>query len=266
MENLDDIVFAKRNKQYGAYLLRTSYGNVVKKATILGVTFFSLALATPLLWALRKTNEQVYVEANLSKVKLPPPPPEEPKILEPPKPVEPIAPVKTIKFNQIEILPDEKVIDELPPTQEELANTKAVIGSANIEGEIGDAPPVESEPTPPIIEPPVTIEKAEDPFTAAEVMPEFQGGLGALGKFLQKNLRYPTQAQSAGIGGKVYVQFIVGRDGSISHTEVMRGIGFGCDEEALRVIKLMPKWLPGKQSGRSVPVRFTLPISFLMQE
>ena len=157
----------------------------------------------------------------------------------------------------------------MPPTQEELAESKAVIGSENVDGAEIEIPPVDPDlaNTRPAIEAPVHVEKAEETiFTAVESMPEDKGGIRALGEYLNKNLKFPSQAQRAGVGGKVFVSFVVTGDGSISQLSVAKGIGFGCDEEALRVVSKMPKWIPGKQSGRPVSVRFTLPITFQIME
>jgi protein TonB len=85
-------------------------------------------------------------------------------------------------------------------------------------------------------------------------------------KFLGKNLKYPTAAQRANIQGKVFLSFIVEKDGSITDIETMKGIGFGCDEEAMRVVKLMPKWIAGKQNGRNVRVKFTIPVFFRLDD
>jgi periplasmic protein TonB len=79
-------------------------------------------------------------------------------------------------------------------------------------------------------------------------------------------LRYPRQAVQQGIEGKVYVQFVVGRDGKVSQISVLKGIGFGCDEEAMRVVSMMPTWTAGKQGGKPVSVRYNLPISFKLQK
>ena len=98
-------------------------------------------------------------------------------------------------------------------------------------------------------------------FTAVEQNAEFEGGMGAFVKFLQENIKYPEAAQKANHGGKVYTQFIVNTDGTISDVTILKSVGFGCDEEAMRVIKLA-KWTPGKQSGRVVRSRFTVPIAF----
>jgi TonB family protein len=98
-------------------------------------------------------------------------------------------------------------------------------------------------------------------FNAVEQQAEFEGGMSAFVKFLQENIKYPEAAQKANHGGKVYTQFIVNTDGTISDVTILKSVGFGCDEEAMRVIKLA-KWTPGKQSGRVVRSRFTVPINF----
>jgi periplasmic protein TonB len=108
--------------------------------------------------------------------------------------------------------------------------------------------------------------KEDEIFTAVEQQAEFPGGMGAFGKFLQKNLKYPAAAQRANVSGKVYIQFVVNTDGSIQNVEVLKSVGFGCDEEAVRVIKSVPRWTPGKQSGRAVRSRFTIPISYTLSE
>ena len=95
-----------------------------------------------------------------------------------------------------------------------------------------------------------------------ETMPSFRGGEQKLMEFLKDNLIYPSKAKDAGIEGKVFVEFYIEKDGTVCDAKVLRGIGYGCDEEALRVIGLMPKWYPGKQRGKAVRVRYTLPINF----
>ena len=102
-------------------------------------------------------------------------------------------------------------------------------------------------------------------YEKAEVMPEFPGGEQAMIDFVAKNVTYPKEAMEKEISGRVLVGFIVEKDGSITKTEVAKGIGGGCDEEALRVVKAMPKWKPGKQDGKPVRVHFLLPISFKLQ-
>jgi TonB family protein len=100
------------------------------------------------------------------------------------------------------------------------------------------------------------------PFSIVEEKPEYPGGTEAMLKFLGDNCKYPHIAKEAGIGGIVIVQFIIERDGSIGDVKVVRGLGGGCNEEAIRVVKLMPKWAPGRQRGRAVRITCHLPVKF----
>ncbi len=102
-------------------------------------------------------------------------------------------------------------------------------------------------------------------FTVVESMPEFPGGMQELYTFLGNNIKYPVMAKESGIQGKVYVTFVVEVDGSITDVRVLRGIGGGCDEEAIRVVQSMPKWTPGKQRGKPVRVQYNLPVRFTLQ-
>lgn len=114
---------------------------------------------------------------------------------------------------------------------------------------------------------PVQIEEEEDEtetpiFTVVENEPEFPGGMEALYKYLAQNIKYPQLARENNITGKVYVTFVVEKDGSIANPKVLRDIGGGCGAEAIRVVKAMPKWNPGKQRGKAVRVQFNLPVNF----
>jgi protein TonB len=101
-------------------------------------------------------------------------------------------------------------------------------------------------------------------FTVVEESPGFPGGDEARIKFLQENIKYPTMARESGIQGTVYVTFVVEKGGNVSDVKILRGIGGGCDEEAIRVIRAMPRWNPGKQRGKSVRVQFNMPIKFTL--
>jgi len=107
-------------------------------------------------------------------------------------------------------------------------------------------------------------EEAEEILTIVEEMPSFPGGNDALRIYLQKNLKYTPLAQKMGLEGKVFVQFVVGKDGTLSEIKVIRGIGAGLDEEAVRVMTNSPKWNPGKQRGRPVKTRIVVPLSFTL--
>jgi periplasmic protein TonB len=113
---------------------------------------------------------------------------------------------------------------------------------------------------------PVRVEiEEEDPntlFTIVEESASPVGGINAFNEFISKNIRYPNQAKRMDIQGKVFVEFVVERDGSITNIKTLKGIGAGCDEEAVRVLGLAPKWTPGKQRGRPVRQKMVLPISF----
>lgn len=113
----------------------------------------------------------------------------------------------------------------------------------------------------PVPEPP-SDQGSNEVFTIVEVMPEFPGGQEALNAFIAKNLKYPEQAVEDGIEGMVFVTFVVEKDGKISGARVLRGIGGGCSEEALRVVRRMPNWNPGTQRGEAVRVQYNLPIRF----
>ncbi|MBP5241941.1 MAG: energy transducer TonB [Bacteroidales bacterium] len=106
-------------------------------------------------------------------------------------------------------------------------------------------------------------ESVDEPtFITVEQMPEFPGGQEGLVNYLVENLNYPEKAKAEKITGKVYVSFVVEKDGSISNVKVLRDIGYGCGEEAVRVVKAMPRWKPGMQRGKNVRVQYTLPLNF----
>lgn len=260
-KSLNDIVFENRNKSYGAYDLRRGYGQTVQRSVVMGVAFFLLLVMFPKLYAKltpdHKPDDIVYVvQANPVDIKM-----EEPPV--PPAKEEPAPVQKAIKSLTPEVLPDNEVpTEELPPVVEDLQDaqpsTETVDGVENIET---IAPPVANVPAAKAeavgVEP-----KKEETFTYVEQSPQYAGGNEAMAAFLRKNLKYPTQASRAGIQGKVFVQFTVGSDGKIENAAAVKGIGFGCDEEAVRVVKMMKDWMPGKQAGVPVRVRFTLPIAF----
>lgn len=261
-KSLNDIVFENRNKSYGAYDLRKGYGQTVQRAVVMGVAFFLLLVMFPQLYAKLipdpKPDDVAWlVEAETVNVTM-----EEPPV--PPPAKEELEPVqKTVKSLTPEVLPDNEVLtEELPPVVEEIQNaqpsTETVDGVENIET---IAPPVANVPASKAetagVEP-----KKEETFTFVEQSPQYAGGNEAMAAFLRKNLKYPRPASQAGIQGKVFVQFTVGSDGKIENAAAVKGIGFGCDEEAVRVVKMMKDWMPGKQAGVPVRVRFTLPIAF----
>ncbi|MBE7179486.1 MAG: energy transducer TonB [Mucilaginibacter polytrichastri] len=207
-------------------------------------------------------SEEVIKEYNLPVMKDPVIIPDVKKP-EPPKPVEKVKPqpkLATKKFSSvIKPVPDQLVHVD-PPTIKDLDHVQ--IGSVDAEGDKSNA----------ISEIPAKDESGAagsgtDPNAVRTVgnvdkMPEFAGGFEAWAKFLRKNLRYPSSAVDNQVTGRVVVSFVVERDGSISDVKVVKGIGYGCDEEALRVIKKAPAWSPGIQAGQPVRVQYTIPIAF----
>ena len=260
---LDDIVFENRNKAYGAYELRTHYTTNINRALLIGVGCFGLILLTNFLFAKQKDESQLIIVEH-SPIKLPDeelPKLEKLKEIEPPKPIEQ---QRTIAYLEPVIV--EETLEETPlPKQNEIDG--AIISGKNNPGndtdEIAAEPPTE---TPPAVTKVLEIEEDNTAFITVEVQPSFMGGNSEMYKFLGKNLKYPTAAQRANIQGKVFLSFIVEKDGSITDIETMKGIGFGCDEEAMRIVKLMPKWIAGKQNGRNVRVKFTIPVFFRLED
>ena len=164
---------------------------------------------------------------------------------------------------------------ELPPppppeTPEVTTEFEVVEDDAELTNELGPVNAEVDESTQNIEITPVVVEEEEEEeeaqiFTVVEKDPEFPGGMDALYKYLSQNIKYPTIARENGITGRVYVTFVVERDGSIANPRVLRDIGGGCGAEAIRVVKSMPKWNPGKQSGKAVRVQFNLPVNFNLQ-
>jgi len=266
---LDDIVFADRNKAYGAYALRKGYPAVVTRALIIGSAITALALFAPTLLDILTPEETQEAMVEVDLMKLPPPPidPNEPPP-PPPPPVE-LPKVNTVKFLPPEVKPDEEVPEETPPPaveelKEAVAAEKTQEGDPNAE-EVIAAPEASAGPSKAEVVVEAPAPKDDEVFTVVEQNPEFVGGNAAMYAWLGKNIKYPAAASRANISGKVFVSFTVNTDGSITDAQVLKGLGFGTDEEAIRVVKSMPKWKPGKQSGRPVRVKYNLPISFQLE-
>jgi periplasmic protein TonB len=255
-----DVVFADRNKAYGAYMLRKDNSRTTSKALILGAILFIVAVSSPLIAKL--ISEQMPEDKEMvTEVVLAPPPPLNEDTPPPPPPPEPPKPkVDQIKFPPPVVVPAEQVRDEEPPTVEELK--VADPGQKTIEGD----PNAEIVIAEPVGEAPKEVAIVEDnsikDFASVEVLPEFQGGEKAFGAFLSKNINYPPMARENNISGRVFVSFVVEKNGQLTDIKVLRGLGYGTDEEAVRVLKKSPAWKPGVQNGRPVRVQYTIPIFF----
>jgi protein TonB len=247
----NNLVFAQRNKEYGAYELRTDYNRRLALALALAMGFFVVVIGAPFIINKLKKDEVVEEKKKIVDVNLdlfeeqpeePPPPPE---VIPPPQPQ-----IETVQFVAVEAA--DEPVDEPPPTQADLTETTA--GQTTQEGENIDAPP-----------PPPPVEEETYDLAAVQEQPEFPGGMGELYKFLGKIQKYPDMEAEANIHGKVYVEFTVQKDGSIEDVKVRRGVSPGLDKEAMRMVNAMPKWTPGKMNGRAVKCRFTLPVNFVLK-
>jgi protein TonB len=246
----DDIIFQNRNRAYGAFVLRQQYRPILTRALGLGIGLFLAALAAPTIYAHFFKSDQaidngVMVESTIMKL---PELPVEPPLKLPPVDQAPV--INTVRNLPLEVMPEADVIEEtLPPTVEDFKDATSGTVTAEGTGEVEViAAPEATAPT--VIEKAVEVEtKTESPFLTVEQQPEFPGGMKALGDFLSKSLKYPRAAASAGVSGRVFVSFVVNSDGSLTDLQVLKGIGFGCDEEAIRVMQKMPHWKPGKQSA-----------------
>lgn len=268
----NNVVFATRNKAYGAYELRKDYSKHILAAALMATSLFAAGLGWPLLMPNqekaiinKKTPDEDKGRVVIEELILQPPPaaaPEPAQQVPAPATQEQI---KTVKNVTTRVVPDEHPgPDEAPPTEEEMAG--AIIGTQNIEGEKpsnsnlagieGDgnnntAGTGEGE--------------ANSVFDYVEEMPSFEGGEAALMRYISKKMRYPRQAVTEQVEGIVVVSFVVNRNGKVTDATVLKGLGYGTDEEALRVIQSLPDWSPGKQNGKPVAVRYTLPIRFNLQ-
>ncbi|MDZ7742346.1 MAG: energy transducer TonB [Bacteroidota bacterium] len=183
------------------------------------------------------------------------------------------AEVNTLQRDDVELVQEEiiqtkqEIKPPPPPPPKQVTQIEIVEDDVEIEDEIEIDVEADMETEVDEYIPVFEEEEAEEAeiFSVVESMPEFPGGQTALFKFLQQNIDYPEIAKESGIQGRVFVTFVVETDGSVTDVRILRGIGGGCDEEALRVVKSMPKWNPGKQRGKPVRVQFNLPVKFTLQ-
>jgi len=260
-----NLVFKNRNQAYGAYQLRAQSSFITTKALFIVVPLFILLFAGPLLY---KKLYPVQVQGDLpyeTPVDLTPPPvnakfPEKNNDLSKADPSK--EKLKTVKIPaHIEVVaqPD---VEEIPPSLNELKD--AVVGQVT---QSGAATQESATPIAATEAGAGTVAATDNHVYDAgsiEKYPEFEGGMAAWAKFIQRNLHYPDRPTEEGTQGKVFVSFVIERDGSISDVTLIKGIGGGCDEEAMRVIKKSPRWKPGLQHHIPVRVRYTMPLSFML--
>ena len=265
-----DLVFEGRNKAYGAYRLRKS---TTKRNILAMVAVVLLLIVAFIILTVKNFVDEQRAKVAMTQVveitnyKQPEKKAEvkQKKVeVEPERVVERVK--SSIKFTAPVIKKDEEVKpDEELKTQDELMSTKTAIGTFDVKGnddangEILKAKDVIAEPEPP------KHEEENKVFDIVEQQPLFPGGPAALMKYLSENTKYPVVAQENGVQGRVTVQFVVEKDGSISDVHVLRGVDPSLDKEAVRVVKSMPRWTPGKQNGITVRVNYRVPVLFRLQ-
>ncbi len=265
-----DLVFEGRNQAYGAYKLRKG---TTKRNIIAIVSVIVLLIIGFIILQVKKVVDeqrakvavtQITELSNLEQPKKKAEVKQKKVEVEPEKVVERVK--SSIKFTAPVIKKDEEVKpEEELKTQDELMNTKTAIGTFDVKGnddangEILKAKEVIAEPEPP------KHEEENKVFDIVEQQPMFPGGPTALMKFLNENTKYPVVAQENGVQGRVTVQFVVEKDGSVSDVHVLKGVDPSLDKEAVRVVKSMPRWTPGKQNGITVRVNYRVPVLFRLQ-
>ena len=270
-----DLVFEGKNKDFGAYIIRTESAkrhNLAVLWTLIG----ALVVAT-LAFGLVKANkyleerriagqqEQTRVLVDITQESEKP----EQQIVEPEKPeVVQEEVLSSVRVTELQIVEDDKVRpeDEIL-TQEEIQETVDAFGQTNVDNGQTDRINFQTAVSEVVVEKPVEkpIEKAEEVFQSVEQMPQFPGGEIALMKFLQSHINYPPMASENGVQGRVVVQFVVDKTGRVGEVKIVRSVDKDLDKEAARVCASLPKFTPGRQNGQAVSVWYTLPVSFKLQ-
>ena len=269
-----DLIFEGRNKEYGAYKLRTQTGKRNFKAIItiailaaLCIILFYIKAGYDAYQAAHAKNENVTEISALNQPKKKEAKVERKVQVEEKKEV--VKEVKSsIKFTAPVIKKDADVkTEEEMKTQDQIMQTNTAIGALDVKGNSDqgeilkvtqrvETEPVKAEPKP---------EVENKVFDVVEQMPSFPGGPSALMQYLSSNIKYPVVAQENGVQGRVVVSFVVERDGSITDVQVARSVDPSLDREAQRVVRNMPRWIPGKQNGQAVRVKYNVPVAFRLQ-
>ena len=265
-----DLVFESKNQSYGAYQLRKETG---KRNVYSILMMLAIGVAIALIVAIKgvvenamKQDVAIETDVELSKLaqkkeakverKEPVKVELEQKVVEKVK--------SSVKFTAPEIKKDDEVKpeDEIK-SQDDLAKTNTAIGTFDVKGNDEEAGEVLKAKE--VIADEKPKEEETKVFDVVEQMPEFPGGQAALLKWISDNIKYPAIAEENGIQGRVVCTFVVERDGSVTDVQVARSIDPSLDKEAVRVLKKMPKWIPGKQNGSAVRVKYTVPVTFKLQ-
>lgn len=260
--NWIETIFDGRNKKYGAYELRAKQSRRTIVAFIIGALFFALLVSTPLISKQIGKNREAreVLDEQITMVDLLPPPPVDDQLKEivpPPPPPQEVKSLKDVKkFTPPVVAPEEEVVEEMV-SQEVLktadAGRKDVEGSEDGEVVINEIPAEETK----TVEHVITEEEVQ-PLHLVQVKPDYPGGMAKFYEFISQNYVVPEIGHLT--EARIYVSFVVEKDGSITDIKVLRDVGYGTGKEAIRVLSKMPKWSPGIQNGRPVRVSYQLPI------
>ena len=266
-----DLIFEGKNKEFGAYEMRKNSDARHNKAMIVVIIIMALAFILPFLvnTMLPKAEANIDEEIEQAMVNIETDaaeeeePEEELERIEEQKPeVLPEEVLNTVKVTELAIVDDDQVKaeDEIK-TQEELQQTETAFGQTDFDKGTDDLNVVREHKDEIVVE----EKKEEKVFTAVEQMPQFPGGEAELMKYISNNIKYPTMAMENNIQGRVVVQFVVTSTGKIGEVKVVRSKDPDLDKEAVRVVKSLPNFIPGKMNGQAVNVWYTLPITFKLQ-
>ena len=264
-----DLVVEGKNQAYGAYQLRKNTG--IRNLKALAVMFAAFLIIAGIVYAkvsienyIASKNAAIEADVELQSLA-------EKKEIKEEKKDEPevekieVERVKSsVAFTVPEIKKDDEVKeDQEMKSQDDLAETNTAIGAFTVEGndETAEVKHVEEK----IAEPEPVKEEETKVFDVVEQMPSFPGGPSALMQYLSSNIKYPVVAEENGVQGRVVCTFVVEKDGSITDVRVVKSVDPSLDKEAARVVKGMPKWIPGKQNGSAVRVKYTVPVTFRLQ-
>lgn len=254
---MNEIIFANRNKSYGAYVLRAAYNSTIfKSLSIVSSTVFLFAIGVYIFTKVTDENSTLYTGTNDS-VTVCDFRPLEKKVPEPPKP----QPQGGKKVNGVATIINDTASVENKPELDPNANLNPKGNATNTGSLTGTGTGSVAIVTP-------TVEEIPEPPTAIPVEePEFEGGLRALREFIVRNTVYPELAKEMGLEGTVYVSFIIDEKGQIESSKILKGVGGGCSEEASRVVNKIPEFKkPGKNAlGKPVKVIFNIPIAFKLK-
>ena len=273
-----DVIFEGKNKEFGAYELRRQSDKRHNRAVIFVLIGLILVLIGGYFWGMysdyRREQRELELQAQLeqqladiaaAEAEEPEEVEEVPQAVEEPQREEalPEEILNTIKDTEISIAADEEVTEDIT-SKDDVAESTAAAGSTTFDQGTDDLNVVREHKEE------IIVEEKHDPvkeeiFTAVEQMPQFPGGEGELLKYISTHIKYPTMAAENNIQGRVVVKFVVQKDGKVGEVVVLRGKDPDLDKEAVRVVKTLPNFIPGKMNGQAVSVWYTLPINFKLQ-